>query len=128
MRPLQYCAIAATLLLTAAAPAPALPGMGTAHRSSVDHTALPWSALARVQIPGGPRCTGVFLDATTVLTAAHCVFLPRTRKFAPPGSVHVLAGYKSGDYSFHTTLTALRPHPNWDGVGSQHLGNGLEYG
>jgi protease YdgD len=94
---------------------PLLPGMGTGgRRSSVDQAAQPWAALARVQVPGGPRCTGVFLDATTVLTAAHCVFLPRTRKFAPPGSVHVLSGYARGEFGFHTTLAALRTHANWD--------------
>ncbi len=42
------------------------------------------------------------------MTAAHCLFLPRVRRFIQPGSVHVLVGYDRGRYQAHARVSAFR--------------------
>ncbi|HEV7754049.1 MAG TPA: serine protease [Baekduia sp.] len=52
-------------------------------------TDVPWQALVR---PGPYLCGGSVLDATHVLTAAHCVYDSVSMKVTPPSSIHVFAG------------------------------------
>ncbi len=92
-----------------AAAAPALPGVGgTETRMTVDATALPWRALARLQVPGESRCTSVMVGPRTALTAAHCLTGPRTHRPVPPASVHVLIGYAGGQFARHSIATSYR--------------------
>jgi len=96
-------------LLALAAAAPVLPGVGGAEtRAAVDATAMPWRALARLQVPGEGRCTSVMVGPRTVLTAAHCLAGLRTHRPVPPGSVHVLTGYASGQFARHSIATSYR--------------------
>jgi protease YdgD len=94
------------LALMLAGAAPVLPGVGPADgRSVVDAQAMPWRAVARLQVPGEARCTAVLIGPRTVLTAAHCLWGPRTRRFVPAGSVHVLTGYAAGRFAYHAVAT-----------------------
>lgn len=92
-----------------------LPGLG-AHdpRQPVDATARPWSALARLQIPGAARCTAVLVGPRLALTAAHCLYLRRAGHFAPPGSVHLLMAYDQGRFTRHAVATTYRLAPGYD--------------
>lgn len=104
---------AAVLLLLAAAGA--LPGVG-AHdgRALVDGATPPWSAVARLQVPGVSRCTAILVAATTALTAAHCLWGRRLGHFVPPGSVHVLSHYAGGNFARHSVAAAYRVAPGFD--------------
>jgi secreted trypsin-like serine protease len=51
--------------------------------------AVPWQVLVR---PSGYLCGGSVLDATHVLTAAHCVYDPGSMTVTPPGQIQVFAG------------------------------------
>ena len=109
------------LLLLAAAASPAAaqdlrtnqrgvlrPGIGASDpRRPVDVRAEPWRALGRVQLEVGGRCTGVLVGPRTVLTAAHCLFGPRSRQVVRPGTVRFLLGYHMGEWAAQARVTAI---------------------
>lgn len=70
-------------------------------RTVVDPNTPPWDAVARIQTNIGTRCTGVLIAPATVLTAAHCLYNPRTRAMLEPLSLHVLFGFQRNGYRWH---------------------------
>jgi protease YdgD len=92
---------------TSAAPA--------ADRIVVDPNDPPWNAIAKVQTNIGTRCTGVLIAPATVLTAAHCLYNPRTRALLEPVSLHVLLGYQRGEYRWHRFVARLAVGPGFEG-------------
>lgn len=92
-----------------------LPGLAAADtRVPVDTRAPPWSALLRLSVPGGPRCSAVLVAPRLAATAAHCVWNPRTGAYAPPGSIHLLAGYRGGEYLAHSVAASVQVAPGYD--------------
>lgn len=107
---------AAAALAAASALSAGLPGVGADdRREPVDVGSAPWRSVVKVQSGGGQRCTGALISADTVLTAAHCLWNPRTRRLLPPSSHHVLFGYERGDFAEHRVVTAYRTVPEWHG-------------
>ncbi|MFE0758908.1 trypsin-like serine peptidase [Inquilinus sp. NPDC058860] len=94
--------------LAASAAAPLLPGLGPDDRRvPVDGAAAPWRSLTKVQTGIGGRCTGALIGPRRVLTAAHCLFNPRTQRFLPASSLHVLFGYERGEFIEHALVTRV---------------------
>lgn len=92
-----------------------LPGVGADDRRvPVPVGEAPWRSLVRVQTNLGGRCTGAVVAPTRVLTAAHCLFNGRTRRFFPESSLHVLFGYERGDYSRHARVASVVTDPAYD--------------
>lgn len=85
-------------------------------RQIVDITSPPWNSIARVQTNIGGKCSGTVVAARLVLTAAHCLYNPRTRRLLGAGSLHVLLGYERGEYKTHLTVDALHVPPAYDGT------------
>lgn len=82
-----------------------LPGIGAVDRRVVvDLAQPPWNAVAKVQTNIASRCTGALIGPSTLVTAAHCLYNRRTRALLQPGSLHVLFGYKRGDYRWHAQV------------------------
>lgn len=72
----------------------------------LDHVAAgtPYSSVGRVHPGSGSYCTGVLLARDMAITAAHCLYNPRTGQWLLPGSIHFLMGYDRGAYGFHTRV------------------------
>ena len=65
-------------------------------------------AVVRVNRSTGGHCTGFIIAPKTVVTAAHCLWIQRTRHWIQPRSLHVLVGYDRGKYRQHLRVTAYR--------------------
>ncbi|KAA0583958.1 trypsin-like serine protease [Azospirillum sp. B21] len=113
-------AAALALVILAGAPGayaerPLLPGVGPGDRRvPVDASAAPWRSVVRVQTNLAGRCTGALVGPRTVLTAAHCLFNPRTRRFLQASSLHVLFGYDRGEFTRHVTVARVATDPAYD--------------
>lgn len=92
---------------------------GAAHagdrRVPVDPGAPPWLAVAKVQSNIGEHCSGVLIAPTVVLTAAHCLYNPRTRAMLQPVSLHVLFGFARDRYRFHRLVARFTLGDGFDG-------------
>lgn len=100
-----------------------LPGLGSGDaRVPVSVADPPWSALVRVQVPGVSRCTGFFVAAGTVVTAAHCLWDGHVRRTVRPGQVHVLTGYDHGQYRAHAVALRYRIGSGFAGDANTGLG------
>lgn len=94
---------------------PLLPGVGPGdRRAPVDAAADPWRSVVRVQTNLAGRCTGALVGRRTVVTAGHCLFNPRTRRFLQASSLHVLFGYDRGDFTRHVTVARVATDPAYD--------------
>ncbi len=106
---------AAALGIVASTGAADLPGLGPREaRVGIDVAVMPWSAVARVQVPGASRCTGFILGPQTVVTAAHCTYSRRLDHFLPPASVHVLLGYADGAFTRHAVAVSFHVANGYD--------------
>lgn len=98
--------------------APLLPGIG-AHdpRGRLDPDKLPWCAVGKLQATSTNfrvLCTATLVGPSTVLTAAHCVYNPRTQRNFPPRSLHFVIGYSGGRYAGHAIGVKIETGPGYD--------------
>ena len=82
--------------------------------SEVDIFAYPWSAIGKLNNSVGGSCTCTAVKQDLVLTAAHCIFNRRTGRFLQPGSLHLLFGYRRGEYTTHSRVTSYTLGPGYD--------------
>ena len=102
------CAVAAT----EAYGGPMLPM--TIHREDVDVSRYPWSAIGKLYNETGSSCSGVLISRDEIVTAAHCLYNYRTRRFIPAASLHFLVGYRTGRYAAHARIASYEIGPGFD--------------
>ncbi len=67
-------------------------------RPKVDVLSYPWSAIAKVLITNEQTCTGTLVAPQIALTAAHCLYVSKAKRFVPARGIHLLFGYEMGDF------------------------------
>lgn len=105
--------LAVLLVLMATGDASAATGstrvVGGTHATSTD---VPWQVLV---LPNGYLCGGAILDATHVVTAAHCVYDDEHQEIVAPSTVTVHAGItNTGSAGQHPAVTAVSVDPDYD--------------
>jgi len=107
----RLCAAAAALFAVVACGAAAgdpLPGIvGGDDRLVVEPREFPWSAIGRLNTRAGGRCTATLVADRVAVTAAHCLYNRRTRRWLAPGSLHFLAGYDRGTHVAEARVVAV---------------------
>jgi protease YdgD len=86
---------------------------GNDQRTIVDSTKKPWRAIGRLNRRTGGHCTATVVAPNLALTAAHCLWNKRTRKYLPHQSLHFVAGWSKGKYLFHSKASAVIPAPRY---------------
>ena len=84
------------------------------HRADVDVTRYPWSAIGKLYNETGGACSGVVIAGDKILTAAHCVFNFRSRRFIPATALHFLVGYRTGRYAVHARIASYEIGAGFD--------------
>ncbi len=88
-----------------------------AGRTRVDVHAPPWTSIGKLQAVAGSlrlTCTAAHIGAARVLTAAHCLYNPRTGRFFLPQSLHFLAGLEGSRFTSAVLGKAIASGPGWD--------------
>jgi protease YdgD len=97
---------------------PLLPGIA-AHdpRRRLDPEKIPWRAIGKLQaatLNFRVACTGTVVGPGIVLTAARCVYNPRTQHYVPPTSLHFLIGSDGSRYAGHAIAIKVETGPGYD--------------
>ena len=77
-------------------------------------SAYPWSAIGKLNNGVGGSCTAAVIEQDLALTAAHCIFNRRMARFLPASSLHLLLGFKRGDYAAHALVNSYSIGPGYD--------------
>jgi protease YdgD len=72
------------------------------HREDVNAAHHPWSSIGKLYNETGGSCSGVVISRDKILTAAHCIFNARTRRFIP------------ADCCISVGATISAPHATYD--------------
>lgn len=95
-------------------------------REPLDSSRPPFSALGRVNAGGASFCSGVLIGPETALTAAHCLYNAKTKRWWPPQDIHFVAGYwqdswvaaaKARRIRRDSTFTPQDRHPHLSEIG-----------
>lgn len=86
-------------------------------RARVDVGVAPWRSIGKLQAVAGDlreTCTAALIGPRTVVTAAHCLFNIRSRRYFQPSSVHFLLGLEGARFASATIAESFVVAPGYD--------------
>ena len=113
MLPRPFLTIALLLACLGSAAAQGGPGA----RVRVDQRVAPWSSIGKLQAVAGSlriTCTGALVGPRLVLSAAHCLYNPRTQKFFLPASLHFVMALQGQDFTAAALADRLQVAPDFE--------------
>jgi protease YdgD len=82
------------------------------------NTASPYKAAGKLFFTepgvGDFQCSASIINNRVIVTAAHCLFNARTRRFIPARALHFLVGYRTGRYSAHARVASYEIGTGFD--------------
>jgi protease YdgD len=77
-------------------------------RVVIDADDRQWHAVGRLNRETGGFCTAVLIAPREALTAAHCLWDQRRRRWLEPETLHFVPGYRRGSYLGHARVDHYR--------------------
>jgi len=72
-----------------------------------------WQAVGRINMKNAGFCTGALIAPDLVLTAAHCMYSPKTGALIDPNDIEFLAGWRSGRAGAERKARRVVVHKNY---------------
>ncbi|PKP64725.1 MAG: trypsin [Alphaproteobacteria bacterium HGW-Alphaproteobacteria-8] len=82
-------------------------------RGSRRWRAAAWSGVGRLNIAGNRFCTATMISDRHVITAAHCLYNPRTKSRVEISEMRFVAGLRRGDYAAVRRIAAAATLPDY---------------
>ena len=115
-----FCVAFSLAIVRASAGDPQSGIFGNDDRRVIEQLNPPWGAIGQINTTGYRRtvwCTGSLIATNLVITAAHCVMNPWSRKPFPLHQIHFLAGVRGSRWLGHSTAKCLHFPPDYEYVG-----------
>lgn len=104
----------------------AVPSAGSTQSMSKGASLPGGEAIGRLMVAGRSMCTGALVASDLVLTAAHCLYSPKTGRKVDPRKIEFQAGLRSGKAKATRTVKNTVQHPKYrHNVGNAQVGYDL---
>ncbi len=104
---------AVKILATIVAMLPGIAQSETNQKRQISRDLPGEAAVGRLMLKGSAMCTGALISPDTVLTAAHCLYDPRSGRKLQPHQIEFQAGLKRGKAKAVRQVASVTAHPDY---------------